>query len=592
MTEDRNESHQGELSLDLMKQMIEAGYKVTEDYLEDIPTRMHYLTDVTKNFMALSNKMTSNIYEVCKAQNSYLSFMQAQQELWKRTFEQQLGQKVDSVITPNKNDKRFNAPEWEEMPYFNFLKQNYLLMSQFMTGIVDSVNLDKMAKRKLNFYTQQFLDAMSPSNFAATNPEVLKLAQETNGQSLIEGFKNMLEDMEKGRITQTDVSAFEVGKNLAITSGAVVYENELIQLIQYTPTTKTVQEIPLLMVPPWINKYYILDLRPENSYVKYIVDQGFTVFMISWRNPTPEMGKLRFDDYIDLGSMKAMEVVKSITGSEKINLLGYCLGGTLIGATLAIMARKKIDYVSSVTLLATMLDFSYIGDLDVAIDEMLVTKLEGELHEGTVMKGEDMATAFNLIRANDLIWNYVVNNYLKGKKPPSFDILYWTNDNTNLPAKMYAYYLRNMVYENKLKNKDELVMCDTPIDLTKINVPAYIVGTKEDHISPAVTNFMTTKLLSGPVEFVLGGSGHVMGIINLPIKNKYGYYVNGKLGNGYEEWKKTAEFREGSWWTHWTKWLQERSGKSVKAPEELGSKDYPMIEPAPGRYVKEGTHNG
>jgi polyhydroxyalkanoate synthase len=590
MINNEKESSQ-EVSLELMKKMIDAGYKVTENYLEEVPTCVHYFTDVTKNFMALSNKMTHNIYEVCKAQNTYLNFMQAQQELWKRTFEQQLGRKVESVITPNKNDKRFNAPEWEEMPYFNFLKQNYLLMSQLMTGIIDSVNLDKITKKKLNFYTQQFLDAMSPSNFAATNPEVLKLAQSTNGQSLIEGFKNMMEDMEKGRITQTDESAFEVGKNLAVTPGAVIYENELIQLIQYTPTTKEVYQIPLLMVPPWINKYYILDLRPENSFVRYMVDQGFTVFMISWRNPTPEMGKLRFDDYIEMGSMKAMEVVRAITGSEKINLLGYCLGGTLIGSTLAILKRKNIDFVSSVTLLATMLDFSYIGDLDVAIDEMLVSKLEGELHEGTVLKGGDMATAFNLIRANDLIWNYVVNNYLKGQKPPVFDILYWTNDNTNLPAKMYAYYLRNMVYENKLKNKDELVMCDTPIDLGKIDIPAYIVGTKEDHISPAVTNFQTTKLLSGPVEFVLGGSGHVMGIINLPIKNKYGYYVGGKLGEGYDEWKRTAKFNEGSWWTHWTKWLVEKSGELLKAPKELGSKAYPVIEPAPGRYVKEGIHN-
>jgi polyhydroxyalkanoate synthase subunit PhaC len=577
------------ISLEIMKKMIDAGCKVTENYLEDIPTCINLFTGVTKNFMSLSNKMTSNMYEVCKAQSTYLNFMQAQQELWKRTFEQQLGKKVDSVIEPGKNDKRFNAPEWEEMPYFNFIKQNYLLMSQLMTGIIDSVNLDKMTKKKLNFYTQQFLDAMSPSNFAATNPEVIKLAQSTKGQSLIEGFKNMLEDMEKGRITQTDESAFEVGKNLAITPGSVVYENELIQIIQYTPTTKQVYEYPLMMVPPWINKYYILDLRPENSFVKYVVDQGFTVFMISWRNPTPEMGKLRFDDYIQMGCMKGMEVVKSISGAEKINLLGYCLGGTLIGATLAILAKRNIDYVSSVTLLATMLDFSYVGDLDVAIDEMLVSKLEGELNEGTVMKGGDMANAFNLIRANDLIWNYVVNNYLKGQKPPVFDILYWTNDNTNLPAKMYAYYLRNMVFENRLKNKDELVMCNTPIDLSKIDVPAYVVGTKEDHISPAVTNFKTTELLSGPVEFVLGGSGHVMGIINLPIKNKYGYYVNGQLGNGYDEWKKSAEFKEGSWWTHWTQWLKERAGKLVKAPAEVGSKEYPVIEPAPGRYVKEGA---
>ena len=456
-----------------------------------------------------------------------------------------------------------------------------------MVNVVNSVNVDKDVKKKLNFYTQQFIDAMSPANFAATNPEVIKLAQETNGESLREGFMNLIADMEKGRITQTDEKAFEVGVNLAITPGAVVYENELIQLIQYTPSTEKVHKIPLLIIPPWINKYYIMDLRPENSYIKYIVDQGFTVFVVSWRNPTPEMGKLRFDDYISMGSVQAIETVKAIMGVEKINLLGYCLGGTLIGASLAILRKKGIDIVESATFLAAMLDFSDIGALDVVIDELLVTKLEKDLEEGTVLKGADMASAFNVVRANDLIWNYVVHNYLKGKKPSSFDVLYWTNDNTNLPAKMYAYYLRNMVHENKLRQKDELIMCDTPIDLSKIDMPVYVVGTLEDHISPCSSNFITTELVSGPSEFVLGDSGHVLGIINPTTKKKYGHFKDGHLGKGFAAWKETATYYEESWWIPWIKWNKKHSGPKVAAPVQLGSKDFPEIEPAPGRYVKQ-----
>ena len=398
-------------------------------------------------------------------------------------------------------------------------------------------------------------------------------------------------DIEKGRISQTDMSAFEPGRNIAITPGAVVYENELIQLIQYSPTTKKVYETPLVIIPPWINKYYILDLRPENSLVKFMVDEGFTTYIISWKNPTPDMGHITFDNYVEMGTLKAFEVAQSVSKSKKINVLGYCLGGTLLSTTLAIMASKenKLESpVNSATFLAAMVDFSDVGPMGDVIDNALIKKLErGELLKDGVMHGHDMEKAFNLIRANDLIWKYVANNYLKGKSPSPFDILYWTNDNTNLPAKMYLYYLKYMVLQNKLSRKNALRICDTPIDIGKIEIPVYVIGLEQDHISPAHTVFTTTELVSGPVEFILGESGHVMGTANHPSKKKYGYFLNGKLGRGLEAWKKSAKFHEGSWWTAWSERLVKKSGKQITASKKLGNARFKIIEPAPGRYVKE-----
>jgi len=574
---------------DNMNELImNATQKATQKAIQDAPTSFTDNMELALQYSNLFSEIAANPGNTAKAQSLYVDFIKKQQDLWKSMLERQAGQTPAPVITPVAGDKRFNAAEWNETPYFDFIKQSYLLVSEMLSNIVESVDIDDKTKKKLSFYTKQYIDSFSPANFLATNPEALKLAQETKGQSITDGLKNFLEDVAQGRISQTDVTAFELGKNIATTPGTVVYENELIQLIQYTPTTKTVSEIPVLVIPPWINKYYILDLKPENSYVKFIVDQGFTTFLISWKNPTKELGHLGFEEYVDLAALKAAEVIQDITKAKKVNAVGYCLGGTLLSiATSVAYARKNVPF-QSLTFLATMIDFSDIGPMGDIVDEALVKKIEnGELKTENLMRGKVMGSAFNLIRSNDLIWNYVANSYLKGKKPAPFDVLYWNGDNTNLPANMYGFYLRHMLFENKLSRKNALRICNTPIDIGKIELPVFAVGTTEDHISPPQTTFTTTELVSGPVEYVLGGSGHVMGIVNPPFKKKYGYYAGGELNKGFEEWKKTAKQHEGSWWTPWTAWVKKQAGKQIPAPAKAGNAKYKGIEPAPGRYVKE-----
>lgn len=589
---------------ELTESITKASKKIIANYFENKSGYSHDNKDITQTFNEFSAKLLNEPKEMEKVQELYKGFFSSQQELWKRiTDRQSKPAEYQPVIKPADGDKRFKAPEWDEAPYyFDFVKQSYLLVSQLMKQIIASSEIDEKTKGKLNFYSNQYIDAFSPSNFIATNPEVIKLAQETNGQSLIDGFKNLMDDIDKGKISQTDMTAFEVGRNLAVTPGSVIYENELIQLIQYTPTTKTVGEIPLVIIPPWINKYYILDLRPENSFVKFVVDQGITTFIISWKNPTSKMGNTLFDDYVEKAALKAIEIAQAVTKSKKVNTIGYCLGGTLLGTTLAILSARanksngkeaEENPVNSATFLAAMIDFSDVGPMGDVIDNALIKKLErGELLEKGLMHGHDMEKAFNLIRANDLVWSFVVNNYLKGKTPTPFDAFFWTNDNTNLPAKMYLYYLKNMVLENKLSRKNALRICNTPIDVTKIDIPVYVIAMQEDHISPPQTNFTTTELVSGPVEFILGGSGHVMGVANPPSKKKYGYFLNGKLNEGFEVWKETAKFNEGSWWTMWTANIIKKSGKQIPALKTLGNAKFKVIEPAPGRYVKEvaSTH--
>src|ERR1035437_4475639 len=582
---------------ELTESITKASQTIIKNYLENKEGYSHDNKDILSTYQEFTTLLVNNPKEMSKVQELYQHFFKSQQELWKRISERQSNPAdYKPVITPADGDKRFKAPEWDEAPYyFDFVKQNYLLVSKLMNEIVETSEIDVKTKNKLNFYTKQYIDAFAPSNFIATNPEAIKLAQETNGQSLIDGFKNMLSDIEKGKISQTDMSAFEVGRNLAFTPGAVIYENELIQLIQYTPTTKKVYETPLVVIPPWINKYYILDLRPENSFVKFMVDQGFTTYIISWKNPTHDMGHVTFDDYVEKAALKAIEIAKSVSKSEKVNAIGYCLGGTLLATTCAIIAGQKSkasknktqpeeNPIDSATFLAARIDFSDVGPMGGIIDLALIKKLErGELMEQGVMRGHDMEKAFNLIRANDLVWNYVVNNYLKGKTPTPFDALYWTNDNTNLPASMYLFYLRHMLFENKLSRKNALRICNTPIDIGKIEVPVYVIGFNDDHISPPQTVFTTTELVSGPVEYILGGSGHVIGVVNPPAKKKYGYYLDGTLQEGFDVWKETAKFHEGSWWTAWTERLTKNSGKQIEAPKSLGSAKFKTIEPAPGR---------
>jgi polyhydroxyalkanoate synthase len=562
--------------------------RVSKNYLKNASSYHHDLRDMGLAYSSLITKMLVNPAEMLKIYNANMGFLKAQQEAWHNIFMGSNEGQTTPVIEPQKGDKRFTDSEWTSNPFFNFIKQNYLLAERLSEQIVSDVEIDESCRKKLGFYIGQYMDAFAPTNYLLTNPEALRLAKQTNGKSLWDGLHNLMEDLDKGKISQTDSTAFEIGKSLALSPGNVVFENDMMQLIQYTPVTKKVFEIPVVMIPSWINKYYILDLQPKNSLVKFLVDRGFTVFIVSWCNPQPSMGNLTFDDYVGKGAIKAIEVAQEITGN-KVNAQGYCLGGTLLSVAAAVSALKgKDNPINSITLLASMVDFSDIGPMGDVISESLIQKLErGELLHDGLMDGADMETAFNLMQANTMVWHYVISNYLEGKKPDAFDVLFWSNDNTNLPGDMYKYYMRKMIFENKLSRKNGLRICNTPIDISKINVPVFAIGFSEDVISPAKTVFTITELVTGPVEFILGGSGHNMGAINPPYKNKYGYYLDGKLGNGFEEWKKTAKSFEGSWWTPWVAKLIKVSGKEIAAPVKTGNQTYKIIEPAPGSYVKE-----
>lgn len=483
-------------------------------------------------------------------------------------------------------DRRFRAQEWQE-PYFNYLAQSYLLNAEWLNEIVGSARLEPHTKKKISFFTRQLIDAMSPANFPWSNPEALKLAAETQGESLARGLRNLAADLDKGLVSMTDERAFEVGRNLAVTPGAVVFENEFMQLIQYHPAGETVYERPLLMVPPCINKYYILDLQPHNSLVRYAVEQGHTVFMVSWRNMPESMGRATWDDYLEHGVIRALDAVAEACNTDKINALGFCVGGTLLASALAVLRATGRDPVASLTLLATMLDFHDTGELSVFIDEAYVQKRELDFAEGGVLHGRELAITFASLRANDLIWQYVVNNYLKGKTPDPFDLLYWNGDSTNLPGAMYAYYIRNMYLENRLRQPGALTMCGTPVDLDKVDMPAYLLATREDHIVPWQTAYASTHLLSGEIEFVLAASGHIAGVINPAAKNRRNYWLNNQPADDPEKWLAQAAERPGSWWTHWSAWLARHGGDRVPARAVPHAGRYAQIEPAPGRYVKE-----
>lgn len=573
----------------LINSITIANQRIASNYLRNFSGYHHDLRDIILTYSNLFSKVVVSPKEMLKMYNLRLDFLIAQQGIWENLFSHSSREEHAFVVCPQKGDKRFSDPEWNANSYYSFIKQNYLLAEKLSMQIINEIELEDKIRRKVAFYVGQYMAALSPSNFLLTNPGAMRLAIETKGESLLKGLNNLVADLEKGKITQTDEAAFEVGKNIAITEGVVIYENELIQLIQYSPATKSVYEIPLLIIPPWINKYYILDLQPKNSFVKFLVDQGITVFMISWRNPKPDMSYLTLDDYVKKGALKAIDVVQNICEVKKVNTLGYCLGGTLLSIACSILSSgEKESPVQSATFLASMIDFSDIGPMGDVIDGVLIRKLErGELLKDGILNGHDMETAFNLIRANDLIWNYVINNYLKGLKPSIFDVIYWTNDNTNLPAGMYIYYMKRIILENKLSHKNALRICDTLIDIGKIDMPVFVISFKEDTISPAITGFTTTELVSGPVEFILGESGHVMGVVNPPSKKKYGYYLNGKLNKGFGEWKKTSEYFEGSWWVAWLDRLVKLSGKKIVIREKIGNIKYEAIELAPGKFVKE-----
>ena len=512
-------------------------------------------------------------------------YYKGQLELWSALVATGGKAAATPVATLEPSDRRFRAQEWRE-PYFNYLAQSYLLTARWVDEIVDNAKLEPQAKRKFAFYARQMVDAMSPANFPWSNPEALKLAAETQGESVTRGLKNLARDLDKGLVSMTDDSAFEVGRNLAVTPGTVIFENEFLQLIQYHPLTETVCGRPLLMVPPCLNKYYILDMRPENSLVRFAVEQGHTVFMVSWRNMPAAMGRATWDDYLEHGVIRAIDVVAEICGADKINVLGFCVGGTLLASALSVLNAKGRDPAASLTLLATMLDFSDTGELSVFIDEAYTRKREHDFAEGGVLHGRELALAFASLRANDLIWQYVVINYLKGMTPEPFDLLYWNGDSTNLPGAMYAYYVRNMYLENKLRVPGTLTMCGVPADLGRIALPAYVLATREDHIVPWKTAYASARLLGGKIDFVLAASGHIAGVINPATRNRRNYWLNEQFGDAPEQWLADADTRPGSWWTHWTAWLAQHGGDRVAARTAPGSGPYQEIEPAPGRYVK------
>ena len=487
-------------------------------------------------------------------------------------------------------DRRFSGKAWHSS-WSKMIAATYLLNSKHLIALAKAVEADEKTKVKILFTTEQMIDALSPSNFIATNPEVLENIISTQGQSIQNGIVNLLGDLKKGKVSQTDESAFELGKNIAATEGQVVFRNDLFELIQYTPLTETVYERPYLMVPPCINKFYILDLQPDNSVVRYMVGQGHTVFLVSWKNPDATMSKVTWDDYVGDGVIKAIEVVKDIGGTDQINVLGFCVGGTLTSTALAVLAARKKDYVASLTLLTTLLDFSDSGILDVFIDEGMVKLREstigGEGGHFGMMSGLDLGNTFSFLRPNDLVWNYVVENYLKGNSPPPFDLLYWNGDSTNLPGPMYCWYLRHTYLQNELIKPGKLTVCGEKVDLGKITVPAYIYASHDDHIVPWKSAYQSTQILKGKNRFVLGASGHIAGVINPPVKNKRHYFENNKLAKTADEWLAQAKDVKGSWWPNYALWLEQFGGKKIQASKTFGNARYKKLEAAPGKYVKE-----
>ena len=507
--------------------------------------------------------------------------------LWQSMVARDSGKPVVPVAAPDRGDRRFSAGEWQRNPWFDYLRQSYLINARALADSVEALEAEPRTKDRLRFIARQVADAMSPANFAATNPDALKLALETKGESLKEGIRRLVEDAHKGRISTTDETQFEVGRNLAVTEGAVVFENELMQLIQYKALTPTVFSRPLVMVPPCINKYYVLDLQPENSFVRYAVEQGHTVFMVSWRNVTEELAQVTWDDYLSQGVLKAFEVARAVSGVERINVLGFCVGGTMLGVALALLAARGDDTVESATFLASMLDFSDTGEIGLFVDEASVAVREATLGKGGVMPGRELAAVFSALRANDLVWSYVVNNYLKGRSPDAFDLLYWNADSTNLPGPMYCWYVRNTYLENGLREPGRVPVLGVPVDLGKVAVPAYVLATREDHIVPWRTAYRTTQLVSGEARFVLGASGHIAGVINPAAKGKRSFWAGKEIAAEPDAWLAAATEKAGSWWGDWSRWLEGFGGERVKARARSGNGGFKPIEPAPGRYVKQ-----
>ena len=514
-------------------------------------------------------------------------FTDQQMSLWQSVLARQQGKDETFKVAPESGDRRFSAPEWRESPVYDYMHQAYLLNTKYVKEMVELIPAaDDKARNRMRFLARQIADAMAPSNYAATNPEFIKLAVETKGQSITDGINNLLKDFEKGRISMTDESVFEVGKNIANTEGAVVYENDLMQLIQYAPLTPKVGTRPLVVVPPCINKFYIMDLQPDNSLIRYMVEQGNTVFLVSWRNPTEAQGHLTWEDYLEHGPIAALHVAQEICKVKQVNALGFCVGGTILTSSLAVLKGRGEDIVSSLTLLTTLLDFSDTGEIGLFIDENGLMARESTIGKGGLLPARDLQNTFSFLRANDLVWNYVTGNYLKGQKPQAFDLLYWNSDSTSLPGPFACWYMRNLYHDNSLRVPGKLEMCGQRIDLGSLDMPVYLLATREDHIVPWQSAYQSTRILGGKVRFVLGASGHIAGVINPATKNKRSYWVNDDVKIDAEGWLTAAEEKKGSWWPDWSAWLKPLAG-DLRAPRKPGNTKYKPIEPAPGRYVKE-----
>lgn len=541
------------------------------------------------DFFAFAKKIVENPQKIADAQAAY-----AQAYLALCQKRQNNGEENTKDIAEKealKGDKRFRDPEWETNPWFDFIKKAYLLHCEHTQSLTKEIagEEDSQFSHKINFYTQQWLNTLSPTHFIFTNPCILRTILETGGENLMQGLRHFLADVKKShgmlKVSNTDLNYFSVGENLAITPGKVIYQNEIMQLIQYAPTTPKVRENPLLIIPPWINKYYILDLQPENSWVKWLVDQGYTVFLISWVNPMDHASNKGLSDYLQQGPVCALEVIAKIVGQLKVNVVGYCVGGTLLAVMLAYFAAKKIDSVKSATFLTTLLDFSTPGDLGVFIDEYQLTLIENQMQEKGYLEGNIMTAVFNSLRANELIWNYFVHHYLEGKKPLPFDLLYWNADPMNLPEKLHRYYLREMYLKNQLVKPGGVIIDGVPLDLKKTKMSSFFLAAKEDHIVPWIASYQGMQYLSGSKQFVLAGSGHVAGVINPPHKNKYGYWVNSKRPKKSSDWLEGALYQPGSWWQAWVAWVKPRAGRLIPA-RHLENSPFTPIEDAPGHYVK------
>ncbi|MEY3200562.1 MAG: hypothetical protein RIR70_112 [Pseudomonadota bacterium] len=544
---------------------------------------------IAQAFMDMMSLLMQNPYKLAHAN---FALLQDYFSLWQRSMMRFMGLDPEPLVSPAKGDNRFRDADWQEHFVFDYIKQTYLITARHIHDVVSCVEgLDENTQRKVNFFTRQYIDALSPSNFAITNPEVFRETFKSHGQNLIKGFNNLLRDIEEGdgqlRIKMTDVQAFELGRNVATTPGKVVYQNALMQLIQYTPTTAQVLKRPLLIVPPWINKYYILDLREKNSMIKWAVEQGHTVFVMSWVNPDEKLAEAGFDAYLQDGTLAALDAIEKQTGEKEINAAGYCLGGTLLATTLAYCAAKGDRRIASATFFTTLLDFSQPGELGVFLDEKSVEGLEKKMSERGYLDGSDMASTFNMLRSNDLIWSFVVNNYLMGRDPFPFDLLFWNSDSTRMPCRMHSFYLRNMYLENRLREPGGIALLGTPIDLSLIKAPTYFISTQEDHIAPWRTTYLGARLMQGDTRFVLGGSGHIAGIVNPPAANKYGYCVNPAktLPADADDWFNGATHHEGSWWNDWAKWLAKHDGEKVPARDPAQGK-LGVVEDAPGSYAK------